>query len=57
MNERTPPPKLVECPVCEGCCILESRTMRYWCPDCSGFGHTRESVSALIAWRKEQSDE
>ena len=52
-----PMPKLVVCPRCEGSGILESPTRRYYCSKCWGYLYTRESVLALIAWRKEQSDE
>ena len=55
------PPKLVECPVCKGGTVNPWAEHGKWdqtvspCSCC--YGCTHESVKALIAWRKEQSDE
>ena len=53
-----PMPKLVECPVCDGGVVLVEgiSTHSAICHHCYK-GNTWESIDALIAWRKERSDE
>ena len=57
-REPTPMPKLVECPVCDGGVVLVEgiSTHSAICHHCYK-GNTWESIDALIAWRKERSDE